>query len=173
MKAASLCLLALASIVFAQSKSSQKPLKFEVASIHPNNSGSDVMGGGCRGTDTIARPAGLPSIGETTKGNIPIRQAALGRCQFTNVTLAMLIERAYNLDINQGGKITGGPKWLDSDRFDMEAAAQNPSKTTEAQLYLMLQQLLADRFHLRFHNEKQPSQSTVLVIDSAERPSQN
>lgn len=173
MKAA-ICLLAIAPIICAQSKSATKSklLKFEVASIHPNNSGSTVMGGGCRGTDSISRPPALPSIGETAKGNIPIRQAALGRCQFTNVTLAMLIQRAYNLD-SQGDKISGGPKWLDSDRFDIEAAAPNPSKTTEAQLYLMLQQLLADRFHLKVYSDKQPSQGKVLVIDSAGHPSQN
>jgi uncharacterized protein (TIGR03435 family) len=69
--------------------------------------------------------------------------------------------------------MTGGPKWLDSDRFDIEAAAPNPTKATEAQLYKMLQQLLADRFHLKVHSDKQPSQGKVLVIDSAERPTQN
>lgn len=126
------------------------------------------MGGGCRGSDTIARPKGLPSIGETAKGNIPIQEAPLGRCQFTNVTLSMLIQRAYNL----GSKISGGPKWLDSDRFDLEAAASNPTKVKEAQLYSMLQKLLAERFQLKIHFQKTVPFKT-LVVDSAEHPSEN
>ena len=165
-------LLALALVIYAQPKSTPKPLKFEVASIHPNTSGSTVMGGGCRGSESISRPPGLPSIGETAKGNIPIREPALGRCQLTNVTLLMLIQRAYNLGINGNGKITGGPKWIDSDRFDIEAAAPNPTKVKEAQLYSMLQKLLADRFQLKVHYDKSAPVKT-LVIDSAEHPSEN
>jgi uncharacterized protein (TIGR03435 family) len=48
-------------------------------------------------------------------------------------------------------QIVGGPPWLDTDRFDMQAKAEKPSSSDE--LHVMLMNLLADRLSLKFHRE--------------------
>lgn len=58
------------------------------------------------------------------------------------------MKTAYRVEDFQ---ILGGPGWLDSDRFDIEAkAAGSPP---QEQVRLMLQSLLADRFKLALHRE--------------------
>jgi uncharacterized protein (TIGR03435 family) len=55
----------------------------------------------------------------------------------------------------------GGPAWLDSERYEIQAKTNgNPSADT---LRLMLQALLADRFKLRVHMEKRESPAYLLV----------
>src|SRR5262245_23584766 len=65
-----------------------------------------------------------------------------------NQTLNALIRIAYDLKVDQ---VTGGPKWLDSDRFDVEARAAGPAKDPE--LLAMLQKVLAERFKVKFHRD--------------------
>jgi uncharacterized protein (TIGR03435 family) len=70
------------------------------------------------------------------------------RYQASNTFLRLLIAEAYRVRFDQ---VTGGPDWIDRDRFDINAKAERPSKNPE--LRVMLQHLLADRFQLRFHRE--------------------
>ena len=63
-----------------------------------------------------------------------------------NATMVDLISMAYATDPT---KVVGGPNWLDWDRFDVLAKA--PQATTRENLNLMLQNLLADRFKVKFH----------------------
>lgn len=78
----------------------------------------------------------------------------------TNVTLKLMIMVAYRV---KGTQITGGPAWINNDRFDMNAKAERPS--TPAELHLMLQDLLADQFKLRFHPETKELPVYVLTVD--------
>ena len=55
------------------------------------------------------------------------------------------------MENKRGGRVTGGPGWLGSDRFEIVAKA--PPTTPDGTLQLMLQTLLADRFKLVVHNE--------------------
>jgi uncharacterized protein (TIGR03435 family) len=58
-------------------------------------------------------------------------------------------------------QVTGGPGWINSDRFDIVAKAEgNPS--TDARL--MLRTLLADRFKLMVHHETRELPVYALVI---------
>ncbi len=66
----------------------------------------------------------------------------------TNRTLRGLILFAYRI---QPFLLTGGPAWLDSDHWDIEAKA-TPSASQNDKLQ-MLQALLKDRFHLAIHRE--------------------
>ena len=66
-----------------------------------------------------------------------------------NITLKMLIAAAYRV---QEFQIVGGPRWIGSDRFDVEGKAENP-KADPDQLRLMLQSLLEDRFQLKLRRE--------------------
>ena len=74
-----------------------------------------------------------------------------GRFVAANITLRFLIRSAFQL---QGDQIVGGPKWLDTDRFDIDARAPQAPGPPSSQLLEMLQTLLADRFKLTTHREK-------------------
>jgi uncharacterized protein (TIGR03435 family) len=74
----------------------------------------------------------------------------------------MMMATAYQVPAFQ---ISGGPKWVDSDRFDIEARATDP-KTGYIQLRLMMQSLLEDRFRLKLHRETRQSSVYLLVTTS-------
>jgi bla regulator protein BlaR1 len=82
-----------------------------------------------------------------------------GRINYTNVTLKNCIRQAYGLRPYQ---ISGGPGWLADDRYDVIAKAAGSA--TKAQVMLMLQALLADRFKLTFHFEAKEMPVYSLVI---------
>ena len=64
-----------------------------------------------------------------------------------NVSLKSAIRWAYHVMDYQ----VTGPQWIGSDRFDISAKAMGP--TSEDQLRLMLQALLAERFKLTLHRD--------------------
>jgi uncharacterized protein (TIGR03435 family) len=69
------------------------------------------------------------------------------------VTLKRLVIIAYHVHDFQ---ITGGPDWIDSDRYNVDAKAEAPSVLTLEYRDLQfrrLQTLLRDRFHLMIHRE--------------------
>jgi len=106
---------------------------FEVASVRRNL--SDEPTGG-----SISRPAG-------------------GRFQATNITLGTLIRTAYDVENFQ---ISGGPKWLDGDKFDVSAKA--PGNSTWPETRIMLQDLLASRFRLALNRESRIVPVYVMVV---------
>ena len=58
------------------------------------------------------------------------------------------MQNAYTV---QPFQIVGGPDWINSERYAIDAkAAGNASR---AQIFLMLQSLLEDRFQLKIHRE--------------------
>jgi len=77
-----------------------------------------------------------------------------------NVTLRELIGFTYRI---QQFQISGGPRWIGSDRFDIEGRAEDP-KADFDQLRLMLQSLFEDRFKLKVHRETKESAASVLVV---------
>jgi len=68
-----------------------------------------------------------------------------------NTTLSDIIKMAYDVHPRQ---ITGGPSWYESDKFDINGKPDVPGQPNVAQIKLMMQKLLADRFQLKFHREK-------------------
>src|SRR5690348_4760992 len=88
----------------------------------------------------------LSEPGQNMRG---IRPAPGGqRYVATNATLRMMLLIAYRLKNDQ---LTGGPDWIDNEGYDMNAKAERPSSVEE--LHIMLQNLLAERFHLQFHRQ--------------------
>src|SRR4051794_27810914 len=63
-----------------------------------------------------------------------------------NVTLKRLIGQAYGA---QPFQIVGGPGWLDSNEFDVEAKVS--AAVSREQMNAMLRSLLAERFDLKVH----------------------
>ena len=81
-----------------------------------------------------------------------------GRMRFTDMTLRMLIMRAYEVQSFQ----VSGPSWMDSQHFDI--IAKVPDGATRQDAQMMLQNLLADRFHLRLHEETKEASVYELVV---------
>lgn len=78
---------------------------------------------------------------------------------FTNFDLNGCIRSAYGV---AGYQIVGGLGWLTSDRYDIVAKAA--AAVPKAQLMLMLQTLLEDRFKLKVHRETQELPVYGLVV---------
>jgi uncharacterized protein (TIGR03435 family) len=82
-----------------------------------------------------------------------------GRFATTATSLKYLLEWAYDIQPSQH---MGGPAWIDSDVYDIEAKAEgNPSK---AEIKKMLQRLLAERFRLKLHQEEKNLSVYVLSV---------
>jgi uncharacterized protein (TIGR03435 family) len=92
-----------------------------------------------------------------------------GRYIATNVTLRLLIRNAYQL---QDFQITGGPSWLASDHFDINAKVPDEFRAMAppapgsgpGPLQLMIRALLAERFKLVVHNETKESPIYALIL---------
>lgn len=76
-----------------------------------------------------------------------------------NQTLRVLIVTAYGLE---DFRVTGGPEWVNSERFDVQARATSPITRREAMP--MLQELLADRFALRVRMERRDHAVYAMVL---------
>ncbi|HUI77468.1 MAG TPA: TIGR03435 family protein [Bryobacteraceae bacterium] len=127
------------------------PLTFEVASIKPS-------AGEFRGTVIQAQPGGgLRVIGATVKA---------------------LVAYTYNV---RDFQISGGPDWVNSDRYNIVAKPQRSTgpedlsdalrslsaeqrKTYNEQMGQRVQALMADRFHLMVHRETKEQPVYTLVI---------
>jgi uncharacterized protein (TIGR03435 family) len=79
----------------------------------------------------------------------------------TNVTVNWLIKFAYNMHAHQ---ISGGPAWLESDKYDVVGRPDTPGQPNRDQMKLMIQKLLADRFQLKFHIEKRELPVYAMVV---------
>jgi len=75
-----------------------------------------------------------------------------GMLNTTSTSVSDLIKFAYDLHPRQ---ITKGPaSWLESEKFDITAKPDTAGIPNPAQLKMMVQKLLKERFQLAFHNEK-------------------
>ena len=72
-----------------------------------------------------------------------------------------LIQIAYSVEDYQ---VSGGPEWITSDRYDIEAKAEN-ADSSKSEMLVMLQSLLADRFKLRIRNEIKGFSVYHLVVE--------
>jgi len=87
-----------------------------------------------------------------------------GRLSAENVTLKLLIAEAYHVYDFQ----ISGPKWIDSDRYDLEAKIGGDVPASRTQLRSMLQRLLADRFSLSVRRESKEMSVYMLEADKGE-----
>jgi len=77
-----------------------------------------------------------------------------------NAPVRLMIERVYHIIDNQ---ISGGPGWMNTELYDIEAKAERPSSLD--QLHEMFQDLLAERFKLQFHRETRQLPVYALTVD--------
>jgi uncharacterized protein (TIGR03435 family) len=83
-----------------------------------------------------------------------------GTCWARYVTVKSMIREMYKIADVQ---IIGGPNWINTTRFDIEAKADHPDNI--ANLNVMFQNMLADRFKLRFHREMRTLPVWAVTID--------
>jgi bla regulator protein BlaR1 len=125
---------------------------FDATSINPNKNGEPMNG---------FKISGRPARGIMWK---------VDRFMATNFSLRMLIQKVYDVQAEQ---ISGGPSWLNSENFDIEAKLDQSSVDALAKLtpdqgqmerQRMLQALLSDRFKLVFHHETKELPVYALVV---------
>lgn len=85
--------------------------------------------------------------------------AASGRLTARSAPPYLLILRAYDL---RDFQLSGGPDWLRTEQYDVEAKAAGPS--SEDELKKMLQTLLAARFQLKFRRETKEISIYALTV---------
>lgn len=136
-------MLALASHPVAQSAAGPT---FEVASV--KTSDPNAVG-----------PFGKPPP-------LPATMIAPGRFVMSNSTLSLLVKTAYDFWFDF--RIVGGPEWLMSRRFDIQATSEH-SAADIAAMRPMLRTLLADRFKLKVHTEKREMPIYALVVARDDR----
>jgi uncharacterized protein (TIGR03435 family) len=85
---------------------------------------------------------------EPTHHRMDVHPELGGRLTAHNAPLMLLIQRAYAV---QAFQVVGGPAWINSPGYDIEAKPE--ANTDRKQMWLMLQTLLADRFKLTLHRE--------------------
>jgi uncharacterized protein (TIGR03435 family) len=90
-----------------------------------------------------------PSVwNEPTHHRMDVHPELGGRLTAHNAPLMLLIQRAYAV---QAFQVVGGPAWINTDGYDVEAKPEG--NTDRKEMWLMLQTLLADRFKLTLHRE--------------------
>jgi len=134
-----LALFLIAAIPLLSQSPAAPRFTFDAASIKPGDPGS--TGGGIH----------------TRSGGLFIS---------TNTSLRTLIGYAYNVRKQQ---MTGGPSWLDSATFSIEAKPDGsvpfPSGIEgDTRMHLMMQSLLADRFNLAVHWETREGATYELTV---------
>lgn len=138
--------LALFTLHLVYGQNVEKPPVFDVASVKPFRGG----GGGRSGATGLSSPRAVG--GGLRFGPGRVASAPAG------VTARKMILEAFHLTQYQ---LSGGPGWLDSVRFDLEAKAE---RANENQLRQMLQTLLADRFNLVVHHETKDVPVLALMV---------
>ncbi len=129
--------------LLSQTTPQTKP-SFEVVSIKPSPPNLGIRGGGPRGD----------------------------RFNVTGASLRMLLQMAHqkagNTPMAGQLQIVGGPNWIDSDRYDVQAKADCSGGTiSREQMQLMLQSMLEDRFQLKAHMETRELPIYNLVVDKS------
>jgi len=111
---------------------------------------------------------GIPSFEvATVKSSGPeavTRRFTIRGRQFVTIhtSLADLIQFAHGLHPHQ---TENGPKWLESDKFDVVGSTSTESQPTEQEWMKMMANLLASRFQLRFHLEKRELPVYAILVD--------
>jgi uncharacterized protein (TIGR03435 family) len=74
-----------------------------------------------------------------------------GNISVNGMPVRILIRQAYGQ--LQDFQVVGGPAWINSDRFDMEAKPEGGGPMTPQVLQSVFRQILEDRFALKVHRE--------------------
>jgi uncharacterized protein (TIGR03435 family) len=90
-----------------------------------------------------------------------IKMQSAHRFYVKNYTLKSIVAAAYSLTPRA---ISGGPAWVDFDRYDILAGTPSEAQPNLDEQMSMLQKLLADRFKLTFHREQKEFSIYALTV---------
>jgi uncharacterized protein (TIGR03435 family) len=150
-------LVARGPVAHATPQSPATPEKrFDVASVKPAPSPSELSD---------------QRVAAATSGSAPavslypgIRTLPGGRLMAASVNLRELIVRAFEVKDFQ---VDGGPKWLTTDYFGINATAG--ADATPAEINAMLKALLVERFALRTHTDTRQAPVYSLTVARSDR----
>jgi uncharacterized protein (TIGR03435 family) len=91
-----------------------------------------------------------------------------GRVEFRATTLLHLVAVAYSVPAD---RVSGGPSWIDTDRFDVVAIS--PPGTSQIAQRAMLRNLLADRLGLSVQSEEKPQPVYTLTMGKRAPPKES
>ena len=83
-----------------------------------------------------------------------------GRLMLHNYPMLGIIAFAYSISFDR----IAGPQWLGTERYDIDAKFVPGTVRSRDDLLLMVQKLLAERFHLTIHHEQKPVPAWALVV---------
>jgi uncharacterized protein (TIGR03435 family) len=78
-----------------------------------------------------------------------------------NTSLNDILMFAYSVQARQ---ILGGPPWMGTEKFDIEAKPDGEGQPNDKQWKTMLQKLVVERFKLKFHHEQKELSVYALVV---------
>jgi uncharacterized protein (TIGR03435 family) len=112
----------------------------------------------------------------SAEGGSAIGAPSPDRFTVTNTSIRRIIEYAYNI---QDFQLLGAPNWINSENYDIEAKIENslaeklqtlPRDQRAEQIRLMIQSLLAERFHLEVsHGTKELPIYALIVTKSGSK----
>jgi uncharacterized protein (TIGR03435 family) len=169
-----------AFVIFIAAKEITMRMGFWLGTLLSISLGMALAGLPCRAQNQAPAPSasGAPRPAFEVASIKPNRSAEMrmmfsfnrGRVTISGVPIRFVISRAYTVKDFQ---ITGGPGWIESDRYDIDAKADEataeelqklPPEEAAKQMGLMLQSLLADRFQLRVSHATKELPIYALVV---------
>jgi len=90
-----------------------------------------------------------------------IKMDGTNRFVARNFTVKLLIAAAYDLNAKE---ISGGPAWMESEHYDIEAKTPGEARPGRPEQMAMLRGLLVDRFGLKFHREPKVMSMYLLTV---------
>jgi uncharacterized protein (TIGR03435 family) len=132
--------LAAAPLCDAQPRTVMAPIAFEAASIKPSSA----------------------------TGNSKTINVDFGSVQIKAMSLKDLVLRAYGrgraLQLSRSDLVAGGPRWCETDLYDVYAKPGQDLNRSGEQISEMLKTLLRDRFKLAFHQESKEASGYLLGV---------
>lgn len=114
-----------------------------------------------------------PSSPDANSSDLNLMNGGMDFFSTRNVAMDQVVKFAYNLNGGSDDQILGAPAWLNTARFDIktkvdDATAAQLSKMSDSDkvsaVRLMVQSLLADRFHFKIHHETRPLSVIALTL---------
>src|SRR5215471_11394197 len=125
------------------------PLSYVIATARPQNAKTSPA------VDSIEIHAAAPNTMPQMRSRF-----GNGRYELHNATAVDLIRSAWGVE---AGSISGGPDWLDLNRYDVTVPA--PASATPDMLKTMLQSMLKDRFQLSVRNGNKDNPAYAITVE--------
>ncbi len=131
------------------------PFAFGVVSISP-------LAAQTNASQQAPGPLRIIAVKRNTSGSPMTKVTHVGdETTITNTTAKNLIQMAYSLKDYQ---LTGGPSWLDKERFDLTLSGDSTGGTDHLVSNAAIKEILSQDFHLVLKQETKPGPIYALVV---------